>query len=75
MGLMKTSSAAVNLLIDIGYFPVHVNLDLFKFNIHTEYNEEVLSAAENLLAVSNDLDEVRVQLRCCIKFIVVMRYT
>ncbi|CAL9207423.1 unnamed protein product [Musa hybrid cultivar] len=57
MGLMKTSSAAVNLLIDIGYFPVHVNLDLFKFNIHTEYSEEVLSTAENLLAVSNDLDE------------------
>ncbi|URD77310.1 RNB [Musa troglodytarum] len=57
MGLMKTSSTAVNLLIDIGYFPVHVNLDLFKFNIHTEYSEEVMSAAENLLAVSNDLDE------------------
>ncbi|URD84000.1 RNB [Musa troglodytarum] len=58
MGLMKTSSTAVNLLIDIGYFPVHVNLDLFKFNIHTEYSEEVMSAAENLLAVSNDLDEL-----------------
>ncbi|XP_010922307.1 ribonuclease II, chloroplastic/mitochondrial [Elaeis guineensis] len=57
MGLSKTSSAAVNLLIDIGYFPVHVSLDLLKFNIHTDYSDEVLSAAENLLMLSSDPDE------------------
>lgn len=56
-GHAKTSSAAVNLLIDIGYFPVHVNLDLLKFNIRTEYNDEVLLAAENLLTISSDPDE------------------
>ena len=60
MGLSKTSSAAVNLLIDIGYFPVHVSLDLLKFNIHTDYSDEVLSAAENLLMLSSDPDEVTV---------------
>lgn len=58
MGLPKLSSSAVNLLIDIGYFPVHVNLDLLKFNIHTEFSDELLAAAENILAVSSDLDEV-----------------
>ncbi|KAL3628640.1 ribonucleotide-diphosphate reductase subunit rnr1 [Castilleja foliolosa] len=58
MGLTKTSSAAVNLLIDIGYFPVHVNLDLLKLNIRTDYSEKIVAAAENLLSESPDLDEV-----------------
>lgn len=58
MGLAKTASAAVNLLIDIGYFPVHVNLDLLKLNIRTDYREEILAAAESLLSESPDLDEV-----------------
>ncbi|KAG9454669.1 hypothetical protein H6P81_007573 [Aristolochia fimbriata] len=58
MGLPKMSSATVNLLIDIGYFPVHVNLDLLKLNIRTEHSEEVLSAAEELLPVSPDFDEM-----------------
>ncbi|XP_020252520.1 ribonuclease II, chloroplastic/mitochondrial isoform X1 [Asparagus officinalis] len=58
MGLLKTSAAAVNLLIDIGYFPVHVNLDLLKFNIRTEHSDEVLLAAEDLMMQSADLDEV-----------------
>lgn len=58
MGLSKTSSNAVNLLIDVGYFPVHVNLDLLKLNISTEQREEVLLAAENLLTTSTDVDEV-----------------
>jgi len=58
MGLSKTSAAAVNLLIDIGYFPLHVNLDLLKFNIRTEHTDEVLLAAEELLTQSSDLDEV-----------------
>ncbi|KAK4480956.1 hypothetical protein RD792_011818 [Penstemon davidsonii] len=58
MGLTKTSSAAVNLLIDIGYFPLHVNLDLLKTNIRTDYPEGILAAAESLLSESPDLDEV-----------------
>jgi len=58
MGLSKTSAAAVNLLIDIGYFSLHVNLDLLKFNIRTEHTDEVLLAAEELLTQSSDLDEV-----------------
>ncbi|XP_019053296.1 PREDICTED: ribonuclease II, chloroplastic/mitochondrial isoform X2 [Nelumbo nucifera] len=58
MGLPRTSSSAVNLLIDIGYFPVHVNLDLLKFNVHTEYSDEILSAAESLLLDSSDPDEM-----------------
>lgn len=58
MGLAKTATAAVNLLIDIGYFPVHVNLDLLKFNIRTDYAEEILAAAESLLSESPDLDQV-----------------
>ncbi|KAL3531809.1 hypothetical protein ACH5RR_005330 [Cinchona calisaya] len=57
MGLTKTSDAALNLLIDVGYFPVHVNLDLLKYNIRTDYRDEVLSAAESLLSDSSDLDE------------------
>lgn len=58
MGLSKTAAAAVSLLIDIGYFPVHVNLDLLKFNIRTEHSDEVLLAAEEILARSSDIDEV-----------------
>lgn len=58
MGLAKTASSAMNLLIDIGYFPVHVNLDLLKFNIPFDYPDEVRSAAENLLTESFDPDEV-----------------
>uniref|UniRef100_A0A5B7BDF9 RNB domain-containing protein n=1 Tax=Davidia involucrata TaxID=16924 RepID=A0A5B7BDF9_DAVIN len=58
MGLAKTASSAVNLLIAIGYFPVHVNLDLLKFNIHTDYSDEIMSAAESLLSESSDPDEI-----------------
>lgn len=58
MGLAKTASSAVNLLIDIGYFPVHVNLDVLKFSIHTDHSEEITSAAESLLVHSTDPDEV-----------------
>ncbi|XP_078432821.1 ribonuclease II/R family protein [Wolffia australiana] len=57
MGLPKMSSAAVQLLIDIGYFPVHINLDLLKYNIRTEFSEEVLLEAEDLLLASSDADE------------------
>lgn len=60
MGLTKTSSAAINLLIDIGYFPVHVNLDLLKLRIKTDYGDEVLLASENLLMGSDDPDGVSV---------------
>lgn len=58
MGMVKKSSSAVGLLIDIGYFPVHVNLDLLKLNIRTDYADDMLSAAENLLLESSDTDEV-----------------
>jgi len=58
MGLAKTSSSAVNLLIDIGYFPVHVNLDLLKLRIPTDHLEEITSAAQSLLSDSFDPDEV-----------------
>ncbi|XP_004305201.1 PREDICTED: ribonuclease II, chloroplastic/mitochondrial [Fragaria vesca subsp. vesca] len=58
MGMVKTASSALNLLIDIGYFPVHVNLDLLKFNIHTDHSDEVISAAESLLSDPTDPDEI-----------------
>lgn len=58
LGLQKTASSAVNLLIDIGYFPVHVNLDLLKLNIQTNYSDDIVSEAENLLAESSDTDEI-----------------
>ena len=58
MGLIKTASSALNLLINIGYFPVHVNLDLLKFNILTNYSDEIIAAAESLLSDSLDPDEV-----------------
>ncbi|XP_024968629.1 ribonuclease II, chloroplastic/mitochondrial [Cynara cardunculus var. scolymus] len=57
MGLPKTPTSAVNLLIDIGYFPVHVNLDLLKFSIRTNYPDKILSAAERLLLESPDTDK------------------
>ncbi|KAM7464061.1 hypothetical protein LguiA_032182 [Lonicera macranthoides] len=59
MGLANAVSSAVNLLRDIGYFPVHVNLDLLKCNIRTDYPDEILSAAETLLSESSDPDEIR----------------
>ncbi|KAL7169902.1 hypothetical protein ACSBR2_034865 [Camellia fascicularis] len=58
MGLTKTSTSALNLLIDVGYFAVHVNLDLLKFNIRTDHSDEIMSAAESLLLESTDPDEV-----------------
>lgn len=56
--MVKKSSSAVDLLIDIGYFPVHVNLDLLKLNIRTDYADNILSTAENLLLESSDTDKV-----------------
>ena len=58
MGLAKIASSALNLLINIGYFPVHVNLDLLKLNILTDHSDEIIAAAESLLSESSDLDEV-----------------
>lgn len=62
MGLPKMSSAAVNLLIDIGYFPVHVNLDLLKLNVRMKHPDEVLLAAENLLLMPPDIDKVDLEI-------------
>ncbi|XP_010452057.1 PREDICTED: ribonuclease II, chloroplastic/mitochondrial-like [Camelina sativa] len=59
MGLQKTSVSALNLLVDIGYFPVHVNLDLLKLNLPTHHSEAIIEAAEVLLSESSDVDAVR----------------
>ncbi|KAL9809045.1 Ribonuclease II, chloroplastic/mitochondrial [Arabidopsis thaliana] len=59
MGLQKTSVSALNLLIDIGYFPVHVNLELLKLNLPTHHSEAITEAAEALLSESSDIDAVR----------------
>lgn len=56
MGFTRTSSAALKLLINVGYFPVHVNLDLFRYDVRIRYTDEVLSAAEELLVDSPDTD-------------------
>ncbi|OIW01015.1 hypothetical protein TanjilG_14198 [Lupinus angustifolius] len=58
IGLAKTASSAVNLLADIGYFPVHVNLDLLKLGIPTDHSEENISVAQSLLSNSYDQDEI-----------------
>ncbi|XP_029127978.1 ribonuclease II, chloroplastic/mitochondrial-like [Cajanus cajan] len=58
MGLAKVASSSVKLLIDIGYFPVHINLDLLKLGIPTYHSEEIISAAQSLLLDSSDPDEV-----------------
>ncbi|XP_059647072.1 ribonuclease II, chloroplastic/mitochondrial isoform X2 [Cornus florida] len=58
MGLAKSATSAVNLLIDIGYFPVHVNLDLLKLNIRTDHSDGIISAAESLLLDSSDQDAI-----------------
>ncbi|KAF5737173.1 ribonuclease II chloroplastic/mitochondrial [Tripterygium wilfordii] len=58
MGMAKTASSAINLLIDIGYFPVHVNLDLLKLDIHTDHSDETISTAESLLSDSSDPDKI-----------------
>ncbi|OMO66327.1 Ribonuclease II/R [Corchorus capsularis] len=58
MGLIKTASSALKLLINIGYLPVHVNLDVLKLNIRTNHSDEILAAAESLLSESSDLDEM-----------------
>lgn len=58
MGLTKTAASALNLLIDIGYFPVHVNLDVLKFNIRTGFSDELISAAESLLSGLSNPDEI-----------------
>ena len=56
--MAKTASSAVKLLIDIGYFPVHINLDLLKLGIPTDHSDEIISAAQSLLLDSSDPDEV-----------------
>ncbi|KAK8685417.1 hypothetical protein V6N13_041419 [Hibiscus sabdariffa] len=58
MGLTKTPSSALNLLINIGYFPVHVNLDMLKLNIHANHSDEIIAAAESILYESPDSDEM-----------------
>ena len=66
MSLAKTAASALKLLIDVGYFPVHVNLDLLKLRIPTDHSEEMVLAADRLLSDSSDPDEV--SLICLINF-------
>ncbi|KAL9268974.1 Ribonuclease II, chloroplastic/mitochondrial-like protein [Drosera capensis] len=57
MKLSKQASSALKLLIDIGYFPVHVDIEVLRLNIPTEHPQEVLAAAEELLSDPTDLDK------------------
>ncbi|KAL9264861.1 Ribonuclease II, chloroplastic/mitochondrial-like protein [Drosera capensis] len=57
MKLSKQSSSALKLLIDIGYFPVHVDIEVLRLNIPTEHPQEVLVATEELLSDPTDLDK------------------
>ncbi|XP_057838680.2 ribonuclease II, chloroplastic/mitochondrial isoform X1 [Cryptomeria japonica] len=58
LGIPRFSSSAVDLLINIGYFPVHVNLELLKFEIPTKHSDEVLSLVSDILEHSlPDQDE------------------
>ncbi|CAH9074438.1 unnamed protein product [Cuscuta europaea] len=58
MGMAKTSSSAVTLLMNIGYFPVHVNLDLLKLNLPTDHRDDIVLAADNILVESTSMCEV-----------------
>nr|GMD55798.1 ribonuclease II, chloroplastic/mitochondrial [Ipomoea batatas] len=60
MGMAKTASAAVTLLIDIGYLPVHVNLDLLKLSIRTDHPDEIVFAAESPEVDGVDLTHLKV---------------
>ncbi|RAL52359.1 hypothetical protein DM860_007216 [Cuscuta australis] len=57
MGMAKTASAAVTLLMDIGYFPLHINLDLLKLNLPTDHPNDIVLAADSVLLESTDMDE------------------
>lgn len=50
MKISKKSSVAVDLLIKMGIFPVHANLDLLKSGVPTEFSSEFLQAAQHVLA-------------------------
>eukprot|EP01018_Ginkgo_biloba_P021242 Gb_33853 [translate_table: standard] len=52
MGIPKTASSAIDLLIEIGYFPVHVNLEVLKFEIPTKHSDDVLAAANDIFELS-----------------------
>ena len=54
------ASSALQLLIDIGYFPMHINLDVLKYNVCTEFSDEILMEAEDLLIASSDSDEASI---------------
>lgn len=48
LGKLKASSSAADLLIDIGYFPIHVNLEFLKFDIPTKQSDSVLAAVDKI---------------------------
>ncbi|CAM6101170.1 unnamed protein product [Calypogeia fissa] len=59
MGLSKNPAVAVNLLIGIGVFPLHVNVDLLKMKNLVEFTKEHIAAVEHLYEtppIDPDLD-------------------
>ncbi|KAJ3668963.1 hypothetical protein LUZ60_010913 [Juncus effusus] len=63
MGMGKATYAAVGLLMEIGYFPIHVNLEVYKNNIPTDHNYKCLLAAEQVMQRTSDPDaSIRVDL-------------
>lgn len=48
MGLTKNPAVVVNLLIGMGIFPVHVNVELFKMKNRVGFSTEHIAAVERL---------------------------
>jgi hypothetical protein len=62
MGLTKNPGVVVNILIGMGIFPLHVNVDLLKMKSLVEFTNEQIAAVEQLREnppVDPDL------VRCC----------
>ncbi|KAH9327548.1 hypothetical protein KI387_007726, partial [Taxus chinensis] len=58
LGIPRISSSVVDLLINVGYFPVHVNLELLKVEIPTKHSDGVLSIVNDIFEHSpSDQDE------------------
>ncbi|KAJ7539993.1 hypothetical protein O6H91_11G117600 [Diphasiastrum complanatum] len=46
LGMSKTPTSAVDVLIGMGIFPAHVNVELLKSRIRIDFSNELLAAAE-----------------------------
>ncbi|XP_024394538.1 ribonuclease II, chloroplastic/mitochondrial [Physcomitrium patens] len=49
LNISKKSSTAVDLLIKMGVFPVHVNLELLKSGVPIEFSSECVEAAQSVM--------------------------